>query len=51
VQLIEGWTEAAEAIDPERAALLRDWKARRLAHVAAGRSHVVVGHEDMAGWL
>jgi SAM-dependent methyltransferase len=51
VQLIEGWTEAAEAIDPERAALLRDWKARRLAHVVAGRSRVVVGHEDMAGWL
>jgi SAM-dependent methyltransferase len=51
VQLLEGWTESAEAIDPERAALLRDWKARRLAHVAAGRSRVVVGHEDMAGWL
>jgi SAM-dependent methyltransferase len=51
VQLIDGWTEAAEAIDPERAAQLRDWKARRLAHVAAGRSRVVVGHEDMAGWL
>jgi hypothetical protein len=51
VQLIEGWTEAAEAIDPERAAQLRDWKARRLAHIAAGRSRVVVGHEDMAGWL
>jgi hypothetical protein len=50
-QLIEGWAGAAEAIAPERAALLRDWKARRLAHVAAGRSRVVVGHEDMAAWL
>lgn len=50
-QLIEGWSEAAEAIAPERAALLRDWKARRLAHVAAGRSRVVVGHEDIAAWL
>jgi hypothetical protein len=51
VQLIEGWTQAAEAIAPERATVLRGWKTRRLAHVAAGRSHVVVGHEDMAGWL
>jgi hypothetical protein len=51
VQLIEGWAEAAEAIAPERATALQDWKARRLAHVATGRSHVVVGHEDMAGWL
>jgi Methyltransferase domain len=50
VQLIAGWAEAAEAIAPDRAALLRDWRARRMAHVAAGRSHIVVGHEDMAGW-
>jgi SAM-dependent methyltransferase len=50
-QLIDGWTKAAEAIAPERAAQLRDWKARRLALVADGRSRVVVGHEDMAGWL
>ena len=51
VHLIEGWTESAEAIAPERAALLRDWQTRRLSHVEAGRSRVVVGHEDMAGWL
>ena len=49
-QLIEGWAEAAEAVSPERAGLFRDWKARRLAHVAAGRSRVVVGHEDLAAW-
>jgi hypothetical protein len=50
-QLVEGWAEAAEAVAPERASLIRDWKARRLAHISAGRSHVVVGHEDMAGWM
>jgi SAM-dependent methyltransferase len=50
-QLIEGWAEAAEAIAPERATMLREWKGRRLAHVAASRSHLVVGHEDMAAWL
>jgi SAM-dependent methyltransferase len=49
-QLIEGWAKAAEAIAPDRATLLRDWKGRRLAHVAAGRSRLVVGHEDMAAW-
>jgi hypothetical protein len=49
-RLIGGWAEAAEAIAPDRATLLRDWKGRRLAHVAAGRSHLVVGHEDMAAW-
>jgi SAM-dependent methyltransferase len=49
-QLIEGWAEAAEAVSPERAAAFRDWKRRRLAHVAAGRSRVVVGHEDLAAW-
>jgi SAM-dependent methyltransferase len=50
-QLIEGWAQAAEAIAPERATALRDWKARRLAHVETGLSRVIVGHEDMGGWL
>jgi len=48
-QLIEGWVEAAGIIAPEEASL-DSWKARRLAHVAAGRSRIVVGHEDLAGW-
>jgi SAM-dependent methyltransferase len=50
-QLIEGWAEAAAAIAPDRSALLQSWRARRLAHVAAGRSRLVVGHEDLVGWL
>lgn len=49
-QLIVGWAEAAETIAPERGPLLRDWKARRLAHVAAGRSRLIVGHDDLAAW-
>jgi SAM-dependent methyltransferase len=50
-QIIEGWAEAAAIIAPEEAASLDSWKTRRLAHVTAGRSRLIVGHEDLAGWL
>jgi SAM-dependent methyltransferase len=50
-RLIEGWAEAAAAIAPDRSASLRGWSGRRLAHVDAGRSRMVVGHDDVAGWL
>jgi hypothetical protein len=50
-RLIDGWAEAAETIAPERAARFRDWRARRLAHVAAGQSRLTVGHEELAAWL
>jgi hypothetical protein len=50
-QLIEGWAQAAEEIAPEQTSMIRGWLARRLAHVEAGRSHVIVGHEDLAAWL
>jgi hypothetical protein len=49
--LIEGWAQAAEEIAPEQATVIRGWLARRLAHVEAGRSHVIVGHDDLAAWL
>jgi len=49
-QLIEGWARAAGEIDPERTAAIDAWRARRLAHVAEGRSQIVVGHEDIAAW-
>jgi hypothetical protein len=52
-QLIEGWAYAAREIaplqgTPYQADMIADWLRRRLAHVAAGRSHIVVGHVDMA---
>ena len=50
-QLIRGWAHAAEEVAPEEAATIRDWLARRLAHVEAGRSDVIVGHDDLAAWL
>ena len=50
-QLIEGWADAAVDIAPEETPRVSGWKTRRLAHVAAGRSRIVVGHEDLAAWL
>jgi hypothetical protein len=49
-ELIEGWAEAAVALAPQDGAAIDDWRRRRLAHVAAGRSQIVVGHEDLAAW-
>lgn len=50
-QLVEGWASAASEIAPAEAAAIADWRTRRLVHVHAGRSRIVVGHEDMAAWL
>jgi hypothetical protein len=48
--LIEGWAEAGMEIAPNQATTIRDWLARRLAHVAAARSSILVGHEDLIAW-
>ena len=50
-RLIEGWAAAAAAIAPGQESSIRHWRARRIAHVAAGCSRLIVGHEDLAGWL
>ena len=49
-QLIEGWAEAAVEIAPDQSTMIHDWLKRRLAHVDAGRSRIVVGHDDLAAW-
>lgn len=49
-QLIEGWAQAATEMSPVRARVIDAWRDRRLAHVAAGWSEIVVGHQDFAGW-
>ena len=46
-QLLDGWAEAATAIEPGEAPRISEWNARRQAHVAAGRSRIVVGHDDL----
>jgi glycosyltransferase involved in cell wall biosynthesis len=50
-QLIDGWAQAATEIARERSGSIAGWRTRRLAHVAAGRSRLVVGHEDLAAWI
>jgi hypothetical protein len=49
-ELIIGWADAAREIAPEQSPAIDDWLGRRLAHVDAGRSRIVVGHEDLAAW-
>jgi hypothetical protein len=50
-QLIDGWAEAAAELEPDAASTIASWRMRRLRHVDAGRSRVVVGHDDVAAWL
>jgi hypothetical protein len=47
INLIDGWVHAALAIEPHRSASLERWRERRHAHVRAGRSRIIVGHEDL----
>jgi hypothetical protein len=48
---VDGLRQAASEIAPARAAAFAAWHARRLEHVARGRSSIVVGHVDFAAWL
>lgn len=50
-QLLSGWASAARDIAPADAALINAWCARRLAHVEAGVSRLVVGHVDLVATL
>jgi hypothetical protein len=49
-QLIDGWAFAASEMGPESAEVVARWKARRMAHVDAGRSRILVGHFDLAAF-
>ncbi len=48
-ELLAGWLGAALEIAPQRRAALDAWYRRRVAHVDAGASTLVVGHLDMIG--
>ena len=50
-QLIEGWAQAASQIVPAEAARCESWLRRRLAHVTAARSRIIVGHQDLMASL
>jgi len=47
-ELIAGWAYAAAQIAPLERPMIEAWKARRLAHVNAGHSIIIVGHYDLA---
>jgi hypothetical protein len=49
--LIEGWAHAATEMSPRQADVIADWLRRRLRHVDAGRSRVVVKHDDLVAWV
>lgn len=48
-ELVTGWAGAASEMAPERSGIVKDWHSRRMAHIDAGRSRIVVGHIDVAG--
>lgn len=57
--LIDGWADAAAEIAGKTAkgterktadARVRAWQQRRLAHLEAGQSQLMVGHQDLAAW-
>ena len=48
IQLVDGWAEAASEIAPTESSAIDNWRARRYAHIDAGRSTIVVRHEDLA---
>jgi hypothetical protein len=47
-KLIDGWADAAGEIARADAKAIDAWRRRRLDHVDAGRSRIVVGHSDLA---
>jgi hypothetical protein len=48
-ELVNGWAAAAAAIAPSRKSAIENWRVRRIGHIDAGRSRIVVGHVDVAG--
>jgi hypothetical protein len=49
-ELMQGWADAAREIAPGQSAAIADWFARRVAHLDAGRSRIIVCHEDLAAF-
>lgn len=50
-EILQGWAEAALSASSGQQAMIEGWHQRRLEHVNAGRSRLIVGHTDLAGWL
>jgi hypothetical protein len=50
-EIIAGWAAAALAASPAQESMIAGWRERRLEHVDQGRSRLIIGHTDLAGWL
>jgi len=50
-RLIDGWAGAATELASDNASGIAQWRARRIGHVDASRSRIVVGHFDVAATL
>ena len=48
--LIGDWTRAAGELAPDLQPRITSWRNRRLAHLDAGRSRMIVRHHDLAAW-
>lgn len=49
--LVEDWARAAGELAPDLLPRISNWRNRRLAHIDAGRSRIIVRHHDIAAWL
>ncbi|PYR37993.1 MAG: SAM-dependent methyltransferase [Acidobacteria bacterium] len=50
-QLVEGWVRASIEMEPAMKGTIQRWCNRRLRDLAEGDSRILVGHQDLAGWL
>lgn len=48
--LINDWARAAGELAPDLQPRITSWRDRRLAHIDAGRSRIIVRHHDLAAW-
>ena len=48
--LVRDWARAAGELAPELLPSITNWRDRRLAHIDAGRSRIIVRHHDLAAW-
>jgi SAM-dependent methyltransferase len=48
--LIRDWARAAGELAPALSPRISSWRDRRLAHIDAGRSRIIVRHHDLAAW-
>ena len=48
-ELVDGRAGAALEMAPQRKNAIEAWRTRRIGHIDAGRSRIVVGHVDVAG--